>query len=276
MVTSLLVRGWRGLPEVVRAPLVALLILNVGQAPPTLALLANLRFAPSIPVFLPLTALWLGLLWRYLSGSGWPRQTSAQRRDDLRGGAPSPRVWLWSLLAGGLGLASVLSLALLTGRVARLPGRAYEAPFDLSSYPWWTVLAFFLAIACIAGVVEEAAFRGYMLSRIQRRHGWMVGIALVAALFYVAHLSHAYATLAFIPFFAAYSILHGALVYLSRSILPSVVLHAIGDFCILPMQYGVIDLPFGASYEPYLACMLVFGLAAMPAWWRLWRLTKPV
>jgi membrane protease YdiL (CAAX protease family) len=272
--TSLLVRGWRRFPIVVRATLVALLILNVGQGPPMLALLANLRVAASVPLFLPITALWLWLFWQYLSGRGWPRRTANQRHDDLRGGAPSQRVWLWSLVAGGLGLASALSLALLTGRIARLPGRAYEAPFDLSPYPWWTVLSFFLAIACIAGIVEEAAFRGYMLSQIQRRHGWLVGIALVAILFYIAHLSHAYATVTFVPFFAAYSIVHGALVFLARSILPSVVLHAIGDFCILPMQYGVIDLPLGTSFEPYLACALVFGLAAIPAFWRLRRLTQ--
>jgi membrane protease YdiL (CAAX protease family) len=238
------------------------------------ALLANLRVAPSVPLFLPITALWLWLFWQYLRGRGWPRRTADQRRLDLRAGALSQRVWLWSIVAGGLGLASALSLALLTGRIARLPGRAYESPFDLSPYPWWTVLSFFLAISCTAGVVEEAAFRGYMLSQIQRRHGWVVGIALVAVLFYAAHLSHAYATVAFVPFFAAYSIVHGALVFLARSILPSVVLHAIGDLCILPMQYGVIDLPLGTSFEPYLACVLVSGSAAIPAFWRLRRLTR--
>ena len=268
------VRGWRQLPIVVRATLVALLILNVGQAPPMLALLANLRLAPSVPLFLPITALWLWLFWQYLGGRGWPRGTANQRRDDLRGAAPSQPIWLWSLVAGGLGLASAHSLALLTGRIAHLPGRAYEAPFDLSPYPWWTVLSFFLVIAGTAGVVEEAAFRGYMLSQIERRHGWRVGIALVALMFYVAHLNHAYVTVAFVPFFAVYSIVHGALVFLARSILPSVVLHAIGDLCILPMQYGVIDLPLGASFEPYLACVLVFGLAAIPAFRRLARLAE--
>ena len=64
-----------------------------------------------------------------------------------------------------------------------------------------------LSVAATAGVVEEAAFRGYMLSIIEARHGWVAGILIVALLFYAAHLSHAYATIAFLPFFMAYSLL---------------------------------------------------------------------
>jgi membrane protease YdiL (CAAX protease family) len=171
-------------------------------------------------------------------------------------------------------MASVMTLALLTGRLATLPASAYESPIDLSPYPWWTILSFFLALAGTAGVVEEAAFRGYMLSQVQRRHGWVVATTLVGALFYAVHLSHAYATIAFLPFFAAYSVLQGSLVFLTRSILPSVALHVIGDVCVLPMQYGVVALPFGKGYEPYLAGVLLFGVAAAPAFWQLTRLTQ--
>ena len=257
------------LPTVVRASLLALLILFAGQSLPSIALIANLRAAPRLPLFLPLTIVWLWLFWRYLDGSWWPQSTAAQRRLDLRGTPLPASVWCWSLLAGGLAMASVMSLALLTGRVADLPDAAYKAPADLSAYPWWTVLAFFVAIAITAAVVEEAAFRGYMLSGIQRRHGWVAAIAITAALFYVVHLSHAYATIAFVPFFAAYSLLHGVLVFLTRSILPSIVLHALGDAIVLPMQYGVVNLPFGERYEPYLACVLLFALAAVFPFLRL-------
>jgi membrane protease YdiL (CAAX protease family) len=72
--------------------------------------------------------------------------------------------------------------------------------FLLVTVAW--LCSFFLALAGTAGVVEEAAFRGYMLSQVQRRHGWIVAITLVGALFYVVHLSHAYPTIAFLPFFA--------------------------------------------------------------------------
>jgi membrane protease YdiL (CAAX protease family) len=255
-------RLWCRIPVLVRAAIVALFILNLGQVPPGLFLIVGLRFSPAVPWFLVATAIWLAIFWQYLGGRWWPASSAAVRRQDLRG-APLPfRVWFWSLCAGGLGMVCVLSSALLTGLVADLPDEARKAPFDLAGFPWWTQAAFFLSIAAVAGIVEEAAFRGYMLSMIERRHGWVIGIASVAILFYVVHLSHAYATLAFAPFFLAYSLLHGVLVFLTRSILPSVVLHAMGDFTILPIQYGILAGPFGSSVSVHALVVASTLLAA--------------
>lgn len=269
-------RFWRWLPVEVRAGLTALVILLVGQAPPGLMLAINMRLAPEQPWFLPLTLVWLALYASWLNGVGWPRVTAAARRADLRASPLPARVWALALAAGGLSMAGVMSLALYIGRVATLPDAAYAAPLDLSPYPWWTMLSVFLALAVTAGVVEEAAFRGCMLSAIQRRRGWLWAIIVTAALFYAVHLSHAYATPAFIPFFAAYSLVQGALVFLTRSILPGVVIHALGDFVILPMQYGVIPLPFGERPEPYLACVVGFSLAGAVALVILALATRPL
>jgi len=266
---TLLARIWRRIPVVVRATVVALVILAIGQAPPGLALWVNLSRWPDVPLFLVVTAVWLWLYWRWLDGGGWPRGTSAQRHAHLRATPLNGSVWRWSLLAGGAGMAAVLGLALLTGRIAALPAEAYEAPLDVSAWPPFTTFAFFLSLAATAGVVEEAAFRGYMLTQIERRHGWIVAIVLSGALFYVVHLSHAYATPAFVPFFAAYSALHGLLVYLTRSIRPSVVVHVAGDFCILPIQYGAVPLPFGTTALPYLVLVLVAAAIAVPAFFGL-------
>jgi membrane protease YdiL (CAAX protease family) len=151
---------------------------------------------------------------------------------------------------------------------------AYKAQFDLSSYGWWTILAFFLCVAGMAGVVEEAAFRGYMLSIAERRHGWLVAIVAVMVLFYAVHLSHAYATAGFVPFFVAYSVLHGLLVFFTRSILPNVVLHSVGDFVILPIQYGVIPNPLGSSVRLHALVILVFGALSALAFWHLARVSR--
>jgi len=114
-------------------------------------------------------------------------------------------------------------------------------------------------------VVEEAAFRGYMLSGIQLRYGWLVGIGLVTILFYLAHRSHAYATLAFLPFFLAHGLTMGLLVFYTRSILPGIVLHAVSDLIVLPMQYGVIPSA-GQSAFVWQGWLLLFtGGAAIPA-----------
>ena len=57
---------------------------------------------------------------------------------------------------------------------------AYQGPFDVASSPAWTIVSVFAAVALTAGVVEEAALRGYMLSGIQRRFGWAGWLSLLA------------------------------------------------------------------------------------------------
>ena len=263
------VRLWRDLPEAARAVVLGFLVLVIGGGPPGAFLVAALRLTPAIPWFLPLTAIWLWYFWRYLDGWGFPASTSVARRIALRATPLGPRVWTWALIAGGLGMAAVMGLIFVTTRFAHLPERAAEPPFAVAAFPVWTQVAIFLALAGTAGVVEEAAFRGVMLSRIQRRHGWWIGVLVVAVMFHVAHLSHAWATVAFVPFFLAYSGLHGLLVYRTRSILPSVVLHALFDAIVLPIQYGALPDPSGIAFVSYGGWSLVMGIAAVPAFRRL-------
>lgn len=267
-------RIWARVPTLLRGAVVAIVILVLGQLPPGLFLIANLEVTPAVPWFLAATVAWLWCFWSYLNGRWWPAVTGKARAENLRGSPLSLRVWSWSLVAGGFGMISVLSGALLTGLIANLPREALEPPFDLGPYPGWTVAAFFLNIALVAGVVEETAFRGYMLSIVERRHGWVVAIGSVAILFYVVHLSHAYATLAFIPFFIAYSVLHGLLVFLTRSILPSVVLHALGDLAILPVQYGAVANPLGQSLSLHVLVVVLFGVTATAGLLRLAAATR--
>lgn len=134
-------------------------------------------------------------------------------------------------------------------------------------------MSVFTAVALTAAVVEEVAFRGYMLSGIQRRFGWAAGIGLVTILFYVAHLSHAYATAAFVPFFVAHGLVLGLLVFYTRSILPGVVLHAVSDSVVLPMQYGVIPSVGQWEFVWQGWLTLLAGAAAIPAFLQLGRAT---
>ena len=253
--------------------LVGFVALVLGGSVSGALMFANLELAPTLPLFFPATVLWLWLFWRYVRGDGWPRSTSDRRRDWLRGRMPSSRVWVWSLVAGGLALVAVMGIAFMTYRFAVLPDAAYRAPFDVASFPPWTLVSVFAAVALTAAVVEEAAFRGYMLSGIQRRFGWAVGISFVTILFYVAHLSHAYATLAFVPFFLAHGLVFGLLVFYTRSIVPGIVLHAVSDFIVLPMQYGVIPSvgQWEFVWQGWLS--LLAGAAAIPAFLQLARAT---
>jgi len=243
----------------------------VGGGVSGAVMLANLKLAPTLPLFLPGTVLWLWLFWRYVGGEGWPRSTSDRRRTLLRAGKLTPSEWGWALVAGGLALAAVMGIAFMTYRFAALPDAAYRAPFEVASYPPWTVVSIFASVALTAAVVEEAAFRGYMLSGIQARYGWPVGIGLVTILFYLAHLSHAYATLAFLPFFLAHGLTMGLLVFYTRSIAPGVVLHAVSDFIVLPMQYGVIPSAGQSAFVWQGWLLLLAGAASVPAFRQLAR-----
>ena len=147
--------------------------------------------------------------------------------------------------------------------LARTPARAFALRIDLRPLPWWTLVAFVLSIAATAGVVEEAGYRGYMLTPIRARHGWMVATLVTGTLFFLDHLlSHAYATVVFLPFFLAVSTVHALLVRDTGSIRPSVWLHAIFDAAVLPLLYGLVGkLPGQGAAPPRAAIATVTGVA---------------
>ncbi len=158
-------RFWNWLPVIVRAIIVGELVVDIGGIVPPLAIIANLRTTPRVPWMILVTGLWLWIFWWYLRGGGWPQQTAESRCRNLRGESLSGRAWGWALLAGSLAIASTLSLGFVTVRLANVSRDAFAAPINLSNYPLVTVICAIACISATAGVVEEAGFRGYMLSR---------------------------------------------------------------------------------------------------------------
>jgi membrane protease YdiL (CAAX protease family) len=274
---------WERVPVIIRAILVGLLVNEVGQLG-AVFVFVNLKFFPQVPWLLPAAALWLWGFWRYVNGSGWPRSTGEARRRDLRGTPIPARVWRWSLLAGGLGLLSLIGLFLMTTRLAQIPRNAFKLSIDFSNYPPWTVVSILLVLSVVSSMAEEAGFRGYMLSQIERRHGWIAATIITGIPFFlVYYFSHAYATFAFLPFFLALNALHARLVYLSGSILPSIVLHAAADFAVVPFFYGLIGtVPLSSvlktgvdtSFMVEVALTLVFAAASIPAFRKLAEVTR--
>jgi membrane protease YdiL (CAAX protease family) len=232
---------WNRLPAILRGILVAELVVTIGTTPPSVAVILNLRTSPSIPWMLIVTAGWLLFFWWYVSGHGWPRSTQEARRRNLRAPLLSKRAWIWALIAGTLGITGMIAMAFVTARLAHLPREAFSAPIDFSKYGALTIISAIACISATAGVVEEAGFRGFLISPIQRRHGWTIAILISGIMFFLDHhLSHAYATFVFLPFFLAISVVHGLLVKYSGSIRPSVLLHALADFIVIPVSYGLV------------------------------------
>jgi membrane protease YdiL (CAAX protease family) len=211
------------LKVIVRAVLIGMLIVIAGTIPRNLLFLANLRVFTSVPWAVPLTAFYLWFFWRYLDGAGPPESTVEERRVSLRANRLAGRVWAWALVAGGLGIVALVLALRVANRLIVLPQQ--QLP-DFSQVPKLTVLALLLMAAPVAGIVEEAAFRGYMQGPIERRYGLTLAILITGTMFAVAHLDF---TPILWPYYVAVAAIYGTVTYLTQSILPAVVLHTGGN-----------------------------------------------
>src|SRR5580765_6624179 len=93
---------------VVQAVLIGMLIMIAGTIPRNIFFVANLRYFTSVPWAVPLIAVYLWFFWRYLNGAGQPESTAEERRASLRANPVSATGWAWALLAGGLGIVSLV------------------------------------------------------------------------------------------------------------------------------------------------------------------------
>jgi membrane protease YdiL (CAAX protease family) len=141
----------------------------------------------------------------------------------LRANRLTGRVWIWALLAGGLGIVTLVLALRLANRLVVLPQQTLP---DLGQVPMITVLTLLLAAAPVAGIVEEAAFRGYMQGPIERRLGLPVAILITGTMFAVSHLDF---TPILWPYYLAVAAIYGTITYLTQSILPAIVLHTSGN-----------------------------------------------
>ena len=220
-------RLWHLLPVVGRAVVLGVTAAAAGTLPWAALVSANTRHQSALPWAVPLMALYLWWYWRYLvRGTGWPQSTGNARRMYARANALSHEAWGLALLAGLLGLVSVL---LLQGVLSRLVVLPQQRDLDVSRYPVITVLMWVVMSAVVAGVVEETSFRGYLQRPIERRHGPLVAILITGSLFGFAHFAHPEVGVVLLPFYVAVAAVYGTLAYFTDSSLPGMLLHAGGN-----------------------------------------------
>ncbi len=112
--------------------------------------------------------------------------------------------------------------------------------------PFVTALSLLVMGSIVAGVTEEAAFRGYMQSPIERRYGLGLAILVNGLMFGLLHFpNHAADVLWMLPYYVAVSAVYGGLTWAADSILPALVLHAAGDVVVLDPL--VADRPAGVA-----------------------------
>jgi membrane protease YdiL (CAAX protease family) len=177
-----------------------------------------------------------------------------------------------------LGIVALIIALRVMNRLIELPPQ--QIP-DLSQVPVFTVASLLLMAAPIAGIVEEAAFRGYMQGPIERRYGLPIAILITGTMFAVVHLDF---TLVLWPYYVAAAAIYGTVTYLTQSILPAVVLHTSGNIYVntdlwlhgqaewqAPSNATELIWTSGAdaSFWVALAAFTVVGVLALWAYFRL-------
>lgn len=204
--------------------LAGLLIVAAGLVPWTLLARVNARVWPDWPWAAVVTLAYLAALLTWLNGSGPPTRTTGLRRQRLR-------LWPRRAPEAGDGLTSGALMALLgllyvlwivVGRQSPIPDLS---AFPTTSYRW----SMFIMGGVTAGVVEEAAFRGYMQTGLER-HDRNNAIWITSLVFVAAHITQGLgAVLLLGPGLFVASMLYGTLARRTGTILPGMAIHIAGD-----------------------------------------------
>jgi membrane protease YdiL (CAAX protease family) len=203
----------------------ALLILTVGQLMWGALLLTNLKVSPKIPWSAAVMALTLWLMWQYLGGRWWPRGTAEARRRNLRAFPVSSRVFAWAFLAGASSIAALSGLWIVLFQISRTPANAIA---DVSPYPMLTVIATVLMSSLAAPFSEEAAFRGYAQTILERNFRAPTAILISSAMFAAAHLTYGLYWTKLSVYFL-FGLAAGVGARAANSILPGIAMHVMAD-----------------------------------------------
>lgn len=217
---------WSRIPPIIRAIAAGLAVLVVGNMPWVVFANLNLKFMDQAPWSVPFTILLLWLFWKYLNGDFPGRPAGDVRRHYLRVNKLTTGVWLWSLLAGGSALVCLAALRQVLLNLVHLSQPPHP---DLSHYSIVMIYSMILMGAASSGIVEEAAFRGYMQVPLENRYGLIKAILISGTVFGIMHFSHSWMTIGYIPVYIVIAGVYGMLAGLTGSIVPGIFLHAAGN-----------------------------------------------
>ena len=236
-------RRWSRLPLLLRAVVQGSFVNGMGTAPWAVLSTVNLQVWPTIPWSVPPVALYLFFYWSYLRGRWGPAVTAEGRRTGLRAHPLPAGVWRWALMAGFLAWTAVLAARVLFDAVVRAPAEQFPPHSPL------TIVWYVLVTSAVAGIAEEAGFRGYMQGPIERRHGPVVAILIAGVVFWLSHFAsfvgHVGWFLGYAWYYLAAAVVFGALAHVTNSILPGVVMHILANL----LGFGML-LWWGSSSGP--------------------------
>ena len=180
------VRQWARIPVAIRAIVGGVLVFSILQFGWNALIVLNVQTTPAIPWNVPLGLLYLWVVFQFFNGRWAPASTRQARRESMRARRLSGDEWRATLVASVPVMVFVTSFLLLTVRLFAIQGDE----LGLETLPWWTHFSTLIMISIVAGVSEEAGFRGYMQAPLEKRYGPAMAIAITGVLFWALHLNH--------------------------------------------------------------------------------------
>ena len=251
------------------ASLTSLGVAAAASAAWLVLLAANQRAGFAVPWAAAAMAVYLGGYWWYLGGHGWPARTQATRRHLLRARLVPARQFAWSLGAGALALVALAGLWIVLERLAGGGGNPTSAAF--AGYPLYVVVPILVVASLVSPLSEEAAFRGYAQTILERRFRPLWAVAVSSLLFALWHGP----TQGFfwwkLLFFFAVGVVFGTIAYLTGSTLPAIPVHIAGDllfFVVIWPHDAARPLVFaqGADLSFWASGLQALAFAALAVW----------
>jgi membrane protease YdiL (CAAX protease family) len=235
---------------------------------------------PAIPWSVVVMALLLWLMWQYLGGKWWPQSTSEARHRYLRARPVSRQVFAWALVAGVLSIVALVGFWIVLFQLVKMPARVLP---DFSGYSLLTVTLVLVMASLVSSLAEETGFRGYFQGILEREVGGPIAIVIASLLIAPAHgLTQGFLWPTLLWYFFA-DVMFGAMAYLTRSILPGIVIHSIGllIFFTLVWPYDaqrrlIWETGTSTGFWINVAQAIIFSTLAVLAFNRLARVTKRV
>ena len=259
--------------------ILAFLVLAFGQGVWGVLLVTNLKTHPAIPWAVPVMAVVLWVMWKYLGGSWWPRSTSEARRRCLRSNRVPGPVLAWSLLAGLLSMGALAGYWIVVFQLVRMSPNVLP---DMSQYPWLTTALVIMMASLVSPITEEAAFRGYCQVILEREFAAPLAVSISSVFFALAHLTQGFFWPKLFVYFLV-GMVFGVTAYVTQSTVPAIPVHIIGDVTFFTLVWphdAARRLVWDGGADPWfwihVAQAVLFTGFAIAAFLRLAKVSKPI
>jgi len=215
---------WNRLPLIVRAVLSGLFVSSIG----VFTWGGMISLFPSAWVILPMIfVLWV--FWIFFSGRWGSNELAKSSRIWFRSTTLQSSNWQWGIAAAIFFVVVIQSSFVVTFRLIEFPAAKFTADYKaFDKVPLWAAWAILIMSSVVAGICEEAGFRGYMQVPLEKKHGAATAIIITSVFFTIVHLTHTWA-LPILPHIFFASVLLGILAWKSGSLIPGIIGHSILD-----------------------------------------------